>query len=277
MATSSRTLVLTVPAVDGEIAGDRLWSAGANAIEERPATDGRIELRTVLARDDAVSRRRLGVLPGEWQVCFVDVPLATAETWRDHARPIEIAPDLVVRPAWVEPAATPGVTEIAIEPGSSFGLGDHPTTRLCAAAVWRSGSSRMLDVGCGSGLLAILAARRGARRVLAIDIAEAAREATIDNAIVNGVDDRIEVAAQTLGDVEEEFDLVVANILAPTLVAMAYDLRRLTARDGSLMISGVLADRHDHVVEALAPMRVVQTDVLDGWAVVELRHPSRVE
>ncbi len=76
------------------------------------------------------------------------------------------------------------------------------------------------------------------------------------------------------GDLDGSFHLVVANILAPTLIELAADLRRLTAPDGRLVISGILADRHHHVLTALAPMTVERTDTLDGWAAVTLRHPT---
>lgn len=132
----------------------------------------------------------------------------------------------------------------------------------------------MLDVGCGTGVLAIIGALAGASRVIAIDIADAAVEATIDNAKRNGVVDLIDVSVTPVEQVVGEFDLVVANILAPVLVSMADSLRRLTASTGRLVIAGILLDRHDHVLAALSPMVTVSTHHLDGWAVVELRHPE---
>ncbi len=132
----------------------------------------------------------------------------------------------------------------------------------------------MLDVGCGTGVLAIIGALAGASRVIAIDIADAAVEATIDNAKRNGVVDLIDVSVTPVEQVVGEFDLVVANILAPVLVSMADSLRQLTASTGRLVIAGILLDRHDHVLAALSPMVTVSTHHLDGWAVVELRHPE---
>lgn len=268
--------MLTVAAGDVDVAGDRLWGAGAGAIEERSRPDGRVELRTVLATDDEVSRNRLGLLPGEWSVEFVDVDPEPAASWRRHVAPIRVAADLVVSPSWLTPTGTSGVTEIAIEPAGSFGLGDHPTTRLSAAAIWRRTSTgdRVLDVGCGSGVLSIIAARRGASHVTAIDVAEAAREAAADNVRRNRVDGVVEVSTTELAAVTGGFDLVVANILAPTLIALGADLRRVTVPGGILIVSGILADRHDHVLAALAPFRAVHTAELDGWVAVELAAPS---
>ena len=192
----------------------------------------------------------------------------------EHAQPITVNESLVLRPAWLPSQADEGVVEIAIEPGASFGLGDHPTTRLSADATWRLAQpgDRVLDVGCGSGVLSIIAARRGAVEIVAIDIAEAARQATDENAVRNGVGDRIVASTTPVGGIDGTFDLVLANILAPALLAMSDDLRRLTSPDGSLVLSGVLAARHDHVLAALRPMRVIATFELDGWAAVELRH-----
>ncbi len=265
-----RTVVLTVPECDGELAADRLWSAGARAVEERDR-GAVVELRTVLADDDATSLDRLGRLPGDWAVSFVDVDDVPADTWRDHVAPTAISDRLVLRPAWLPPHPQPGVLELAIGPGAAFGLGDHPTTRLAAALVddhVRSGD-RVLDVGCGSGVLAILAISRGAASAMAIDVADAAREATLANAERNGVAGAISASTTPLERITGRFDLVIANILASTLVAMADDLRRVTA--GALIVSGVLADRHEHVVAALEPMAVVERRTLDGWAGLLLR------
>lgn len=270
-----RVLVLSVPGDDVELASDRLWTAGAGAVEERPLGNGLAELRTILAESDQVSLGRLGTLPANWQVSFETVDPQPLETWRQFARPIVVNDSLVIRPAWLPASGDPGVVEVAIEPGGSFGLGDHPTTRLSAAAVWRATRTgdRVLDVGCGSGVLSIIAVHRGAAGVVAIDIAETAREATDGNAVLNGVDDRIAASTDPVTAVEGTFDVVVANILAPVLVAIAADLRRLTAPEGRLVLSGILADRYDHVLAALRPMQVVGTQLLEGWASVELHHP----
>ncbi len=269
-----RVLVLCVPLDDAELASDRLWAAGACAVEERAADGSTAELRTILADSDDVSLARLGRLAPGWTVSFLDVDDAPAQTWREFSEPILVNDRLVVRPAWLARVDSPDVLEVEIEPGGSFGLGDHPTTRVSADATWRltTAGSRVLDVGCGSGVLSIIAALRGASRVVAIDIAEAAREATLDNAARNGVTDRIEVSTSAIEHLSGSFDLVVANILAPALVAMSAHLRRLTAPDGRLVLSGVLAGQHAHVIAALAPMRVVTTTELEGWASVELCH-----
>jgi ribosomal protein L11 methyltransferase len=133
--------------------------------------------------------------------------------------------------------------------------------------------SDVLDVGCGTGVIAVMAARLGAGSVRAVDVASAAVEATRDNAVRNGVAELVDVDTTPLRELDGAFQLVVANILAPTLIDLAGDLRRLTRPDGYLVISGILAERHEHVLAALAPMIVEQVDSLDSWVAMTLRHP----
>jgi len=261
-----RQLVVTVPAVEVELASDSLWGLGVVAIEEREAADGEVELWTSLGEDvNGVE------LPWPWR--FVEVDGAVADTWRQFATPVWVQPDLVVRPAWVPFDAPLGVTVLQIEPGATFGMGDHPTTVLSLRAARRlvAAGCTVLDVGCGSGVLAIGACVFGAASAVGIDIAPAAVPTTEANAVANGVADRVAVGTTDLVDVEGSYDLVLANILAPTLVALADDLRRVLAPGGALVISGILADAHDHVLAALAPLQVVETETLDGWAAVTLR------
>jgi len=272
-----RTIVVTVPSADADLASDRLWKAGARAVEECDVRDGRIELRTSLGSDDSVALDRLGSVPDGWVVTFEEVVESPAETWKRFARPVEIHSGLVIAPAWSDVQTSSDPSVIWIDPGGSFGLGDHPTTRLTAFAADQlvDTGDRVLDVGCGSGVLSIIAAMCGASRVVAIDIAEAAREATIDNAARNGVGDRIEVSVDPIGDVAGTFDIVLANVLAPALISMSADLKRLTAPHGWLVVSGVLTGGYDHVAGAMQPMRVADARHLDGWSAITFVHQER--
>ncbi len=265
-----RQLVLTVLDTDVELASDALWGLGVVAVEERSGDDGFVELWTSLG-DDASDNDV--VLPQPWPFRFVEVNEAVADTWRQFAEPVWVEANLVVCPAWVSFDAPPGVTVLYIEPGATFGMGDHPTTILSLRAIRRllQPDSTVLDVGCGSGVLAIGACVMGAAGAVGIDIAPAAVPVTRANALANGVGDRIDVSTTDLADVEGHYALVVANILAPTLVALASDLRRVLGDGGSLVISGVLATAYEHVLAALAPLRVVATDEMDGWVAVTLR------
>ena len=273
-----RITVLTVPGDAVEVASDRLFTAGARAIEERDTADGKVELRTVLAADDDLSTGRVGLLPSVWSLTFEDGADVPSEAWRDYARPIRVSDRLIVTPAWCDVFDPGHALVIPIEPAGSFGLGDHPTTRLSAGAVdriVRSGDT-VLDVGCGSGVLGILAALRGASQVIGLDTAEAAVEATVANSELNGVGPLVTASSDHPSSLDGPFSLVVANILAPILIQLSGELVRLTAPDGRLVISGILASHHDHVLEALAPMVPVATDELEGWVAVELRYPSTI-
>lgn len=275
-------LVVTVPAGESELASDVLWALGVVAIEERPVgtaaesgtEDHLVELWTSLGNDPEPVARAAEGFPARWRWHTVEVDDAIVDAWREHAVPTWVSPDLVIVPAWVEFAAPAGVTAIRIEPGSTFGLGDHPTTvlslRALRAVQWPTAT--VLDVGCGSGVIAVTAAAFGAPYVAATDITPAAIGTTLANAERNGVAGRVDVSRTTLDELTEPFDIVVANILAPVLVSLAADLRRLTAPSGVLVVSGLLDGGSDHVEAALAPMQVVDRLVRDGWTAVVLRH-----
>ncbi|MCB0999788.1 MAG: 50S ribosomal protein L11 methyltransferase [Acidimicrobiales bacterium] len=268
-------LVVEVDPVDVEIAADALWSLGVVAVEERAGHDGRIELWTSLGDDVEAIAVALAALPVSWPHRFVEVDDRVVDTWREFATPTWIADDLVVCPAWVDATFAPHVEVIEIEPGATFGMGDHPTTVLSlqavSAVIGAGGVQSVLDVGCGSGVLAIAALRLGATSAVAVDISPAAAVATVDNARRNGVVGRIDASTTPLSSVTGSYDLVLANILAPALVELAPHLRRVLAPGGTLVVSGILADDHDHVLRALTPLQVRSTRVLDGWAAISLQ------
>ena len=280
---------------DVEAAGDILWQLGVRAIEERRSTSGsrgdtgEVELWTAVGDEPEAIERAVVALRGRWEHRVVEVGELVddaAQTWRDFAAPMWVTDDLVIVPAWQDVdlvSSTVAPLAVRIEPGGAFGLGDHPTTLLSLRALRRLLDSRpgrpgdaavdVIDVGCGTGVIAVTAALLANRPVRAIDVASAAVEATVDNATRNGVSDLVEVDTTDLADIEVDYDVVIANILAPVLASLADDLGRVTRPHGRLVISGVLDESHQHVLDALAPMVVVRTDVLDGWACVELRHP----
>lgn len=271
-----RAFVVSVPPDEVDFASDLLWQLGVRAIEERSGDDGVVELWTAVGDEPAAVDRAMGALGERWPTRVIDVVDGAADTWRQFAAPMWVDEGLVVVPAWQDHTFDDGVVRIEIEPGGAFGLGDHPTTLLSLRAARRHlGVGRsVLDVGCGTGVIAVMAALIGGSSVRAVDVASAAVEATRDNAERNGVAGHVVVDTTPAADLDGSFHLVAANILAPTLVELADDLRRLTAPDGRLVISGILADRHDHVLTALSPMVAERTDVLDGWAAVTLRHPT---
>jgi len=181
--------------------------------------------------------------------------------------PCEITPAFWIVPTWSE--VPPEAREvIRLDPGRAFGTGTHPTTRMCLRWIAEHGRGagmawpRVLDYGCGSGVLAIAARRFGARQVDAVDIDPAAIEATRANALANGV----EIVAGTPRDAVGSYRLVVANILAAPLKLLAPLLSALVDGDGQLVLSGVLARQADELRSAYAPwldLDVAAED--DGW------------
>jgi ribosomal protein L11 methyltransferase len=176
--------------------------------------------------------------------------------------PVEITPEFWIVPTWHEPPKA-AVQVIRLDPGLAFGTGTHPTTRMCLRWIAaHSGTGTVLDYGCGSGILAIGAAKFGAREVVAVDIDPAAVQSTSLNAAANGV----QVAAGLPECAQGGFDLVVANILATPLKVLAPLLCSHVGRPGHLLLAGILERQADELTQAYEPYcRLVVADKEDGW------------
>jgi ribosomal protein L11 methyltransferase len=176
-----------------------------------------------------------------------------AEGWKQHSPTTRISRRLVVRPSWEEFTAQPDDVVIEIDPGMAFGTGTHGTTRLCLEAVAAALESevppqRVLDVGTGSGILAIAAAAYGAGEILACDIDPEACAIAFENAILNQVDEKISFTIAPLEELEGEFDLVLANILAEENIRLADALVARLASGGRLVLSGILIEKEEMVM-----------------------------
>ena len=174
--------------------------------------------------------------------------------FRPWARPVRVG-NVLVRPAWLDADPPPGVEHvISIEPGRAFGSGAHETTRLALEVLLEQvpNDARVLDVGCGSGVLAVSAAVAAGASVVAIDVDPHAVEVTLDNAVRNGAEGHVVASASPLSSIAGSFDVVVANILAVTLREIAADVARLIAPDGVVVLSGMLIDQAARVDAAYA-------------------------
>lgn len=194
-------------------------------------------------------------------------------SWRQHVQTRCFGGRL-----WVQTRDTPlpadGVA-VLLDPGMAFGTGGHPTTALCLEwlATQLPRGARVVDFGCGSGILAIAAAKLGARVVHALDHDPQARIATADNAGVNGVRDIVQVPEQ--GSLPDACgDVVLANILAGTLIDLAPELKRLLAPRGALVMSGVLAHQADAVRAAYPEFVFEQDAVSEEWVRIAGRRPA---
>jgi ribosomal protein L11 methyltransferase len=189
------------------------------------------------------------------------------ESWKPWARAVSLGA-LTVRPPWIE--AAPCEVDVVIDPGRAWGHGGHPTTRLILEMLLEHPpvGLAVLDVGCGSGVLAITAAALGSAHVVAIDIDPHAVLATTSNAESNLVD--IEVSSHPLELVDGRFDLVLANIDFPALHQLGPSVRARVGPRGQALVSGFLAEREADVVDAFVPFRVVDRRQIDDWVGLRL-------
>ena len=180
--------------------------------------------------------------------------------------PVEITPQFWIVPTWHEPPAQARQI-IRLDPGLAFGTGTHPTTRMCLRWIARHpmAGQRVLDYGCGSGILAIAAARFGAAPIDAVDIDPAAVQSTLDNAHANGV----QLDAGLPDRASGVYGVVLANILATPLKVLAPLLCSHVAPGGSLVLAGILERQADELKSAYAaylPLQVADTQ--DGWVLM---------
>jgi ribosomal protein L11 methyltransferase len=216
--------------------------------------------------------------PGEARVGGVpvrvtgeEVPDDWNERWKRFHAPVLVGGRLYVRPPWEEPAVRPGVFDLVIDPGRAFGTGAHPTTRLCLELLLElvpSGS--FADLGCGSGVLAIAAARLGFGPVIALDSDRGAVEATLLNARANGVVlERVE-RGNLRDDPPPVAEVVAANLVRPLLLRVADSMRE---RPRALITSGLLEHESDEVAAAFPLLRERLLLQDRGWSALLLEAP----
>lgn len=210
---------------------------------------------------------------GEMQTRVVDEE-DWANAWKDYYHVTHIGRRLVIRPSWREYTPKEHEVVVTLDPGMAFGTGVHPTTRMCLEQVERrvQAGMRVLDVGTGSGILALAAAKLGAQQVDAIDNSSVAAESAIANVAMNDLGDRIKVVLGVLDEVEAErmagrYDLVLANILAHIIGAIAPHLARVLAPQGLVVVSGIIeARRHEAEGPLLeSGLELVEEVKIDDW------------
>lgn len=271
-------VLVQVPAAAAELAADRLWQHGAIGIEEQG--DDPVLLLAGFD-DEACAQAAAAVEPGA-SLQSVDDD-AWADEWRKFARPARVGP-VLVQPAWLPLDADHGASVVlTIDPGRAFGSGGHASTLLALEALWAEplDGAHVLDVGTGSGVLAIAAARRGAAQIIGIDIDPVALEVCAQNAARNGVASRVRAIDLPVTAFATAFDAVVANMLAVTLRELADDIAAVVVPGGSIVLSGLLDEQIEGVVERFEEAGCTRRATLhrDGWAalVLDRGDPDRVE
>ena len=274
--TEWMSIVVVVDPVEVDLVSGLVWDLGVSGIEEQPLPDGAVELR--IGCEKTIAQHVLTVLAERWAPNAE--PVAADEgldAWRDHAQVWRIGSILIV-PPWLETPTDVAESDLVlvIDPGHAFGSASHETTRMCLEAVVElvTPGCAVADIGCGSGVLAIAAARRGATTVVATDIAADAIVATLDNALTNNVADLVEVSTATIDELDPtRFDVVFANIGAATLSSMAAALVQVTKPEGVLVLSGLLGEQVETVIESFEQTGALRTEVrADGeWRTVLLK------
>ncbi len=235
-----------------------------------PPKDGWQRSRvTALFADESLAREAADLLSAQdfFEGCQV-LALAPVpeQDWvrltQSQFTPVDITPEFWIVPTWHEPPAQ-AKKVIRLDPGLAFGTGTHPTTRMCLRWIaTHPVAGRVLDYGCGSGILAIGAAKFGAAEVVAVDIDPAAVQSTELNASANGVTLLAGLPDRAVG----QYDVVLANILASPLKVLAPLLCSHVSLGGHLVLAGILERQADELIEAYAPhCRLAVADREDGW------------
>lgn len=206
-----------------------------------------------------------------------------ANNWKQYFKPSRVGRRLVIKPTWEAFTKTKDDIILELDPGQAFGTGTHPTTRLCLEkleGIFLGESppplpspADLLDVGTGSGILAIAAAKLGARRIVATDIDPKAVQVTGENLVLNRVQERVTVTTTPLREIAGTFAVVVANILAEELVRLAPELVEKVATAGFLVLSGILTEKEDVVLEGFSrfPLTLPEIHRDSEWSCITYR------
>jgi ribosomal protein L11 methyltransferase len=205
------------------------------------------------------------------------------ENWKQFFKPRRVGRRFVVRPTWESVELDKDDLEIVLDPGQAFGTGDHPTTRMCLELLEDAvkPGDTVADIGCGSGILSVGAAKLGARRVVAIDIEPISVEVAKENAAMNGVtiEAIVGVGVRSLPSSRwptpdsATYDVVVSNIISATLIAIAHEIAQVVRPDGKWIVSGIIEANWPDVLSASerAGFNLVKMIQEDDWIGAEFR------
>ena len=242
-------------------------------------------VRTYIPKDDSTDERRANIEIGVKLINHLHPiePLKETEikdedwetNWKQYFHPIRVGRKLVICPTWQEHASLRDDVIIFLDPGMAFGTGHHPTTRMCMELLEDTivGGEKIIDLGCGSGILSVTAVKLGALSSIGFEIENNASKVAKENCVLNGVDESVEVFNSTLPDYrysEGDFDLALANISAKVIIELADHLTKGLRSGGKLILSGVLENALEDVRDVFEPLGVVFEKVMtdSDWTAV---------
>jgi len=229
---------------------------------------------------EALRRTDLGFDPGALLLSFETVDEKDWENeWKKHFKPQRVSDFVVIKPTW-EPYSPEGdETVVEIDPGMAFGTGTHETTRMCIAMMeeYLQAEDTVLDVGCGSGILSVAAAKLGAGSVLALDLDSVAVETAKKNVSINNTDDKVMVVrSDILAAVpkENKYNIVVANIIADVIIKLNKTILGYMSKPGIYICSGIIRDRLDDVLASLKEngLRAIKVSNMGEWCAVACKN-----
>jgi ribosomal protein L11 methyltransferase len=282
-------VAVDVDADDADVLSGTLFDLGAQGVEERDATTlvkgaaGKVTLVASFATHEEANAAldELRRVPEAANPRLEEiVGDAWRDAWKEHFRPFPITRSIVIRPPWEAYEAKPGEKVLELEPGRAFGTGLHETTALVAEALEAHADEiagkAMLDIGCGSGILALIALTIGASRARAVDNDADVIGVTRENAERNGLAARVVCDTASLGSLGERFPIVVANIEARVLVPLAAEVEACVATGGLLILSGILVPQKEEIRAAYPRFSLEETRERGEWVAMVMRECATV-
>ncbi len=241
---------------------------------------GTVTVRAYLPADERAQANRHHIEEALWhlgQIWPIPAPIFHSiaeddwtEAWKKQLRVLHVGQHIVIRPSWLDYTPMPDDIVIQLDPGMAFGTGLHPTTQLCLEALEMLVQPGMdvLDVGTGSGILAIAAARLGARDVIAVDSDPTAVKTARENVVVNGAQEIVSVLDGSLDDIVGDYDAIAINILAQVIVeTVQHGLSARVRPGGKIIAAGILIDQESDVAAAMDQqgLTLIERRQRDDW------------
>lgn len=185
------------------------------------------------------------------------------DEWKKYFHTVNITDNIIIKPSWDDYESSEGETVIEIDPGMAFGTGTHETTALCVEFLEKyvPGKNKLLDIGCGSGILMLIGKRLGAEKVVGIDIDSNVKDVVIENFEKNNIKDNYEIIIGDLvEDINEKYDLVVSNILVDVLTELLENIEKTLEKGATVIFSGIIKDKEEEFLRKTKEHNLVEID-----------------